>query len=82
MEKLLYSWDDRWEYRFTDVFPALSRQGRLVITQKQLGNSSIVTMSPDGMDQKIVFDVFAAGTANASLVNKGLASASPACVVA
>jgi hypothetical protein len=43
----LYSWDSNWEYRFVDVFPQLSRQGDLPITQKQLGNSSIVTMNPD-----------------------------------
>ncbi|KAF8861670.1 hypothetical protein BDZ45DRAFT_799850 [Acephala macrosclerotiorum] len=36
MEKQLYSWDADWDYRFTDVFPELSLQGRLAITQKQL----------------------------------------------
>jgi Tol biopolymer transport system component len=75
LEKPLYSWDTEWDYRFTDVFPELSRQGRLAITQKQLGNSSIVTMSPDGLDQKVVFDVSAIGLANFTLVNKGLAGA-------
>ena len=75
MEKPLYSWDDKWDYRFTDVFPDLSRQGKLAITQKQLGNSSIVTMNPDGSDQKTVFDVFATGQVNASQVAQGLAGA-------
>ncbi|KFY39698.1 hypothetical protein V494_03875 [Pseudogymnoascus sp. VKM F-4513 (FW-928)] len=55
MEKPLYSWDGDWEYRFTDVFPTLSNQGILAITQKQLGNSSVVTMNPDGTDLKLVF---------------------------
>ncbi|KAL1623258.1 hypothetical protein SLS56_008363 [Neofusicoccum ribis] len=75
MEKPLYSWDDEWEYRFTDVFPELSRQGRLAITQKQLGNSSIVTMTPDGLDEKVVFDTYSTGEVNASLVAQGLAGA-------
>jgi Tol biopolymer transport system component len=75
MEKPIYSWDEDWDYRFTDVFPSLSQQGRLAITQKQLGNSSIVSMSANAMDQKTIFDVFAAGTANVSLVSKGLAGA-------
>ncbi|EOD44421.1 putative tat pathway signal sequence domain-containing protein [Neofusicoccum parvum UCRNP2] len=75
MEKPIYSWDDEWEYRFTDVFPELSRQGRLAITQKQLGNSSIVTMTPDGLDEKVVFDTYSTGEVNASLVAQGLAGA-------
>ncbi|KAF2183118.1 dipeptidyl peptidase IV/CD26, N-terminal domain-containing protein [Zopfia rhizophila CBS 207.26] len=74
MEKPLYSWDADWEYRFTDVFPELSRQGRLAITQKQLGNSSIVTMNPDGSDQKVVFDIFSTGEVNATLIAFGLGS--------
>lgn len=53
----LYSWDPEWEYRSTDIFPVLSKQGVLAITEKQNGNSSIVTMRPDGSDYKIVFDV-------------------------
>ncbi|KAK3319704.1 hypothetical protein B0T19DRAFT_467358 [Cercophora scortea] len=61
IEKKLFSWDAEWEYRFTDVFPSLSPQGKLVYTSKQTGNSSIVTANPDGSDQKIVFDVGAGG---------------------
>ncbi len=73
-DKPLYSWDPDWEYRSTDVFPQLSRDGRLVITQKQLGNSSIVTMRPNGSDQKVVFDAAQAGL-DPVLVKKGLAGA-------
>jgi Tol biopolymer transport system component len=73
-DKPLYSWDSEWEYRSTDVFPVLSRQGRLAITQKQLGNSSIVTMKPDGSDQKVVFNTDGAGL-DPVLVKKGLAGA-------
>jgi hypothetical protein len=75
MEKPLYSWDPDWEYPFTDVFPELSRQGRLFITQNQLGNSSIVTMTPGGMDHNIAFDLFAAGSLNSTVVKKGMAGA-------
>ncbi|EMR62348.1 hypothetical protein MGN70_004645 [Eutypa lata] len=75
MEKPLYSWDEDWEYRFTDVFPELSLQGRLAITEKQLGNSSIVTMNPDGSDHKLVFDAFTDGGLNSTLLGKGLAGA-------
>ncbi|KAJ4310562.1 hypothetical protein N0V94_008380 [Neodidymelliopsis sp. IMI 364377] len=75
MGKKLYSWDADWEYRFTDVFPQLSRQGVLAITQKQLGNSSIVTMNPDVSNMKTVFDVYATNQVNASKVAQGLTGA-------
>ncbi|WP_433887645.1 hypothetical protein [Streptomyces sp. CA-111067] len=52
----VYSWDPDWEYRFCDVFPVLSGQGRLAYTEKQLGNSSIVTNNAQGTDRKVVFD--------------------------
>ncbi|GGU58307.1 hypothetical protein [Streptomyces daghestanicus] len=70
----LYSWDSDWEYRFCDVFPVLSKQGRLAITDKQLGTSSIVTMRPDGSNQKVVFDSTSAGL-DPAMVAKGLAGA-------
>jgi len=73
-DKPLYSWDGEWAYRSTDVFPVLSRQGRLAITQKQLGTSSIVTMKPDGSDQKIVFDTAGKGL-DPILSKKGIAGA-------
>jgi Tol biopolymer transport system component len=75
MEKQLYSWDSDWEYRFTDVFPELSLQGKLVLTQKQLGNSSIVTMNPDGSNSKVVFDALSSGEVEPALVKQGLAGA-------
>ncbi|KAK4497791.1 hypothetical protein PRZ48_010445 [Zasmidium cellare] len=67
MEKPLYSWDDEWDYRFTDVFPELSQQGKLALTQKQLGNSSIVKMNPDGSELEMVFDVYATNQSDSSL---------------
>lgn len=75
MEKPLYSWDDEWDYRFTDVFPDLSTQGKLAITQKQLGNSSIVKMNTDGSDVEMVFDVYSVNSSDASQVNTGLSGA-------
>ncbi|GJC86480.1 tol-pal system protein TolB [Colletotrichum liriopes] len=75
MEKPLWSWDEDWEYRHTDVFPQLSLQGRLVITQKQLGNSSIVSMNPDGSDLKLVFDSSSTNEIDPALVAQGLAGA-------
>ncbi|KXS95022.1 hypothetical protein AC578_135 [Pseudocercospora eumusae] len=74
-ESKLYSWQSDWEYRFTDVFPVLSNQGVLAMTQKQLGNSSIVKMSPDGTNLTMVFDSYATGQVEASLVKRGLAGA-------
>ncbi|OON80098.1 PD40 domain-containing protein [Streptomyces tsukubensis] len=70
----LYSWDENWDYRFCDVFPVLSKQGRLAITDKQSGNSSIVTMRPDGSDQKVVFNTADSDLDQASVM-KGLAGA-------
>lgn len=75
MNKKLYSWDSEWDYRFTDVFPQLSLQNRLAITQKQLGNSSIVAMDPDGSNETLVFDNAAASLMPESLTASGLAGA-------
>ena len=52
----LYSWDPDRDYQYCDVFPALSRDGKLVITEKN-SNSSIVIMDPDGSHRQTVFDV-------------------------
>jgi Tol biopolymer transport system component len=57
--QLLYSWDPQREYRYTDVFPAFSRDGKLAITDlKNLAKpqSSLSVMDPDGSNRKTVFD--------------------------
>ncbi|KAJ5711146.1 dipeptidyl peptidase IV/CD26 N-terminal domain-containing protein [Penicillium malachiteum] len=55
--KQLYSFDPEWDYRFTDVFPQYSSvDDRVVITQKQLGNSSIVTFNTTGGNLGLVYD--------------------------
>lgn len=76
LDKTLYSWDADWDYRFCDVFPVLSRQGVLAVTEKQvgLGNSSIVTMNADGSDQQVVFNTADSGL-DPTLVQQGLAGA-------
>lgn len=76
LDATLYSWDSNWDYRFCDVFPVLSRQGVLAITEKQLGpgTSSIVTMNPDGSNQRVVFDTADSGL-DPTLVKQGLAGA-------
>lgn len=54
--KPLYSWDSEWDYRYTDVFPALSSDGMLCFSDKaNIGN--IVIMDPDGSRKQTVFDV-------------------------
>jgi len=54
--KPLYSWDDEWDYRFVDVFPIMSRDGWVVYTRKQLGNSSVWIMRSDGSEEREVFN--------------------------
>ncbi|MFJ8796137.1 TolB family protein [Streptomyces sp. NPDC102487] len=76
VDETLYSWDANWDYRFCDVFPVLSRQGRLAVTEKQTGlsNSSIVTLNPDGTDVKVVFNT-ADSALDPVLLKQGLAGA-------
>jgi Tol biopolymer transport system component len=74
LQKPLYSWDKDWDYRHIDVFPALSRDGMIVYTDKQLGHSSVVTMRPDGSERRTVFDSNDRGLAPDD-VRKGLAGA-------
>jgi len=52
--QLLYSWDPRYEYRYTDVFPSFSKNGVLLVTSKDI-DSSIVTMNADGSNRKVIF---------------------------
>lgn len=72
--KPLYSWDKDWDYRFTDVFPVLSRTGELAVTEKQLGNSSIVIMKADGSDRRKIFDPAQHGQ-DPALLARGMAGA-------
>ena len=58
----LYSWDRDREYRWTDSFPRVSRDGLLVVTEQSL-NSSIAVMNPDGSQRRRVFDATGKGQA-------------------
>ena len=52
--QLLYSWEPDYEYRYTDVFPSFSKDGTLLITNKD-ADSSIVTMDADGGNKRVVY---------------------------
>jgi Tol biopolymer transport system component len=69
----LYSSDPEWEYRHTDVFPVLTPDGKLVITEKSM-NSSIAIMDPDGSNRKRIFDAGSAGL-DSTKVERGMAGA-------
>ena len=56
----LYSWDKKYEYRYTDVFPAICpKSGRLALTDLDFpfGNptASVSVMNVDGTQRKQVF---------------------------
>ena len=70
----LYSWDPEWDYIHMDVFPVLSRDGKLAITNKAI-DSSIVVMDPDGSNRRTVFDITKQGGLDPTLVAHGLAGA-------
>lgn len=56
--KSLFSFDSTWDYRFMDVFPQFNiPTKRMAITQKQLGDSSVITSTPTYGDLEDVFDV-------------------------
>ncbi len=52
--QLLYSWNPDYEYRYTDVFPSFSVDGKLVVTEKN-DNSSIAIMDADGSNKRRIF---------------------------
>lgn len=72
--KPLFSWDGDWEYRHIDVFPLMSRDGWIVYTEKQLGNSSLHIMRPDGSQKRKVFESSGRGL-DETKVRMGLAGA-------
>lgn len=72
--KPLFSWDKEWDYRSVDVYPMMSRDGWIVYTDKQLGNSSIQIMRADGSDKRKVFESEGRGL-NEAKVRMGLAGA-------
>ncbi|PLQ00069.1 PD40 domain-containing protein [Cupriavidus pauculus] len=70
----LYSFDRNWEYRYTDVFPQLSRdRQKLVYTEKAI-NGSIATINPDFTGYARIYDPATSGV-DPALIAKGLAGA-------
>lgn len=78
LDKPLFSWDRDWDYRHVDVFPLMSRDGWVVFTEKQLGNSSVFVMRPDGSDKRKVFESSGRGL-DEKKVQMGLAGAFQPC---
>ena len=74
MFKPLHSWDPDWEYRFIDVFPQMSRDGWIVYTEKQHGNSSVLIMRPNGTQRTKIFESSGRGLDDVK-VRMGLAGA-------
>lgn len=75
MDKKLYSWDSEWEYRFTDVFPQLSNTNNIAMTEKQLGNSSVVSLNANGTNEGLVYNVMESDFIDAKSVAMGTAGA-------
>ncbi|PHQ64098.1 MAG: hypothetical protein COC10_02655 [Sphingobium sp.] len=76
--KPLFSWDKDYDYRHVDVFPLLSSDGWIVFTEKQLGNSSVWIMRPDGSEKRKIFESSGRGL-DEKKVQMGLAGAFQPC---
>jgi Tol biopolymer transport system component len=70
----LYSFEPGWNYRFVDVFPQLSRDGKeLVYTEKAM-NSSIAVANTDFTGYRRIYDASTSGL-DPKMVAAGLAGA-------
>jgi len=70
----LYSFDSDWAYKYTDVFPTLSRdRKKLAYTEKHI-NGSIAVANPDFSGYTRVYDPAGSGL-DPSLIARGLAGA-------
>lgn len=70
----LYSWEAGREYRYTDVWPAFSRDGWMVLTAKH-EDGSVDVMRADGSERRRVYDVTKQSGLDLTLVKRGLAGA-------
>ena len=52
---LLYSWSPDYEYRYTDVFPTVAKDGKLVVTEKAVSDGAISIMDADGANKQRIF---------------------------
>ncbi|WP_250502493.1 hypothetical protein [Caballeronia sp. AZ7_KS35] len=70
----MFSFDPAWAYKYIDVFPQLSLDGKqLVYTEKAVG-SSIAVIDTDFSGYRRIYDSSASGL-DADMVKKGLAGA-------
>ena len=53
--QLLYSWNPDYEYRYTDVFPTVANDGKLVVTEKAVSDGAISIMDADGSNKQRIF---------------------------
>ncbi len=53
--QLLFSWMPDYEYRYTDVFPTVAKDGKLVVTEKAVSDGIIAIMNADGSEKHRVF---------------------------
>lgn len=70
----LYSWDPTREYRYTDVWPAFSKDGWMVLTAKG-DDGSVDVMRADGSQRRRVYSVAKQSGLDMGLVKRGLAGA-------
>jgi Tol biopolymer transport system component len=70
----LYSWDPAREYRYTDVWPAFSKDGWLVINAKH-EDGSVDIMRADGSQRQRIYNVATQSGLPPELYKRGLAGA-------
>ena len=51
----LYSWNPPYEYRYSDVFPTVASDGKLVVTEKAASDGAISIMDADGSNKQRIF---------------------------
>jgi Tol biopolymer transport system component len=72
----LYSFDTDWDYRYTDVFPQLSHDGKtLIYTEKAMNSSVGMVNAADFGDYKRLYDASTASGINPDWIKFGLAGA-------
>ncbi|KAJ5543269.1 WD40-like Beta Propeller [Penicillium sp. DV-2018c] len=54
--KQLYSWDNDWDYRFTDVFPQLSSDNRIAVAKREPADAAIITFDTSGDEVSLVYN--------------------------
>ncbi|MFP6558106.1 TolB family protein [Paraburkholderia sp. B3] len=70
----LFSFDPEWNYRFIDVFPQLSRDGKQLVYTEKMVNSSIAVMNTDFTGYRRIYDPSTSGL-DPKMIAAGLAGA-------